>query len=113
MYNSLGQCGICKKEYTSMHVEYRPGSIMYVCPQCMEKSKDYFIWICVNCGEVYLKPKEQVLRRMEQSGLENAALLGEGSQLFLGIDICIACSPEGIVEYVKQKEEDEVEVCAK
>jgi hypothetical protein len=103
MYNALGQCNICKKEYTSLHVTYDPGIVVYVCPTCMEKAKDNFIWLCMNCGQSYIRPKKLVLSRLEQSGLENASLLCEGIQLVLGIEMCIACNPEGIVEYMKER----------
>ena len=46
-----------------------------------------------------------MLARLEHSGLQNASLLGEGTQLFLGIDMCIVCNPSGIVEYLKAVEE--------
>lgn len=100
MYNAPGECHICKKEYTSMHVEIKPGLIAYVCPVCLEKSKNNFVWLCVNCGRTYFRPKELVLNRLKGYGVENTALLGESMQLILGIDICVACDPEGIVEYV-------------
>jgi hypothetical protein len=100
MYNAIGQCNICKKEYTSMHVEYRPGIIAYVCPACLEKTKDNFVWLCTNCGKAYFRPKKLVLNKLENSGLENASVLCDGMQLIMGIEICIECNPQGIVEYV-------------
>jgi hypothetical protein len=100
MYNSLGQCSICKKEYSSTHIEAKPGVIIYVCQVCLEKSKENFIWVCTNCGKSYLRPKQLIFSRLSHYGLENAQLLSEGIPLIQGIDICIECDPEGIVEYV-------------
>ena len=112
MYDSIKECNICKKEYTSMHVEVKPGIIIHACPQCLEKTKDSFIWICVSCGKTYFRPKEAVVSRLEGYGLENAALLCEGTQLIMGIDMCIECNPQGIVDYVKSGQFDmEVEAC--
>ncbi len=87
-----------------MHVEYKPGVLVYVCPACMEKSRDNFVWLCLNCGKSYFRPKKLVLGRLQHSGLGNASLLGEGIQLIQGIEICIECDPQGILEYVYGKE---------
>ncbi|MBI5409544.1 MAG: hypothetical protein HZA14_09295 [Nitrospirae bacterium] len=113
MFDAIGQCSICKKEYTSMHVEYRPGTIVYICPDCLRKTKDYFIWLCMGCGRSYFRPKKEVLSRLEKYGVENASLLLEGLQLIQGIDICIACDPAGIVEYVNGNRSMFAEACAK
>ncbi len=114
MYNTIGQCNICKKEYTSMHVEYKPGTIVYVCPSCLEKTKNNFIWLCMGCGKSYFKPKKLVIDKLENSGLENASLLCEGMQLIMGIDMCIECNPKGILEYVNARNAElEMEACSK
>jgi len=106
---------ICKKEYTSMHIEYKPGTIIYVCQGCMNKTRDNFIWLCMSCGKSYFRPKESVIGRLEASGLENASLLRDGMQLILGIDMCIECNPQGILDYVygNEAEEKEAVSCAK
>ena len=106
MFDELKQCNICKNEYTTMHVEYKPGVLVYVCPSCMEKSRDNFVWLCLNCGKSYFRPKKLVIDQLERSGLGNASLLGEGIQLIQGIEICIECDPQGILEYVNCKEEE-------
>jgi hypothetical protein len=112
MYDSIKQCNICKKEYTSMHVEVKPGVIIHACPKCLDKAKDSFIWICVGCGKTYFRSKESVLSRLESYGLENAELLCDGAQLIMGIDMCIDCNPQGIVDYVNSGQFDmEVEAC--
>lgn len=100
MSDSLGQCSICKKEYTTTHVEAKPGVQLYVCANCLEKAKDNFIWVCTNCGKSHSRPKKLIFSRLAFSGLENAHLLSEGVPLIQGIDICIECDPEGIREYV-------------
>lgn len=101
MFSQLGQCSICKKEYTSTHIEAQPGVILYVCPRCLEKSKDNFVWVCMNCGKSYMRPKQQIFSRLAQYGLANVTLLSHGVPLIQGIDICIECDPQGIVECVR------------
>lgn len=93
-----------------MHVEIRPGLFVYACSSCMAKAKDNFIWICVSCGKSYFRPKKAVLSRLEGYGLANASVLCDGIQLIMGIDICIECDPQGIVEYVNN-EYTELEPC--
>ncbi len=95
-----------------MHVEYKPGIIVYVCPTCLEKTKNNFIWLCIGCGKTYFRSKKTVLNRLENSGLENASLLCEGMQLIMGVDMCIECNPEGILKYVNDgKAELEMASC--
>lgn len=105
MYDSMNQCHICRKEYTSMHVEVKPGIIIFACSSCLEKAKEHFIWVCIHCGKSYFRSKEQVIGRLKGYGMEHAALLCNGAQLILGIDMCIACNPEGIVRYVQSTEQ--------
>lgn len=100
MYDSLGKCNICKKEYTSTHVEAMPGVTVYVCQHCMEKTKNNFIWLCMGCGKVYIRPKKQVISRIKDSELKRAFLLCEDMLIVQGIDACIECDPEMIREYM-------------
>ena len=112
MFNSLEQCHLCRKEYTSMHVEVKPGVLVYACSSCLEKAKESFIWVCVNCGKTYFRPKDLVLNRLHDDGLENANILCNGVQLIMGIEICIDCDPQGILEYVQSGSTDlDVELC--
>jgi len=94
------QCTICKHEYTSVHTEVMPGVKVYVCNNCMEAAKDNFIWICMSCGKVYLRPKKLVIEKMHDMELKRAYMLCEDMQLIQGIDICVACDPEGILDYM-------------
>ncbi len=95
-----------------MHVEVKPGVLVYACSSCLEKAKDSFIWVCVNCGKTYFRTKDLVLNRLHDYGLENATVLCDGAQLIMGIDICIDCDPQGILEYVQSgSEELDAELC--
>ena len=104
MYDKHKQCNICKEEYTSLHVEAAPGIVVYVCESCMEKAKDNFIWICVSCGIAYLRPKQMVINRVRDHELKRAYMLCEDMQIIQGIDMCITCSPEEILNYMEENQ---------
>lgn len=95
------KCTICKHEYTSIHTEVTPGVNIYVCSDCLEAAKHNFIWICMGCGQVYLRPKKLVLERLQDEDLKRAYSLCEDMQIIQGIEMCIACDPEGIREYMQ------------
>lgn len=86
---------------TSVYVEAAPGIKIFVCENCLEAAKYNFIWICMNCGKVYLKPKKQVIARISDIELKRSYLMCEDMQIIQGIDMCIACDPEGIAEYIE------------
>jgi hypothetical protein len=94
------KCTICKDEYTSVHKEVKPGVRIYVCSNCLEAAKHNFIWLCLGCGQVYLRPKKLVLERLEDEDLKIAYSLCEDMQIIQGIEVCVACDPEGIEEYM-------------
>ncbi len=99
--NKMEPCDICRHEYTSTHVEAMPGVIIYVCDDCLEAAKHNFIWICMNCGKVYIRPKSLVIKRLDNFELKRAYILCQDMQIIQGIDMCIECDPEGIVNYMK------------
>ncbi len=99
--NKQELCTICKKEYTSIHTEAAPGEKIHVCDNCLETAKHNFIWICTSCGEVYLRPKKLVLERLNNFELKQAYAQCEDMQIIQGIDICVACDPEGILNYME------------
>ncbi len=99
--NKIEHCSICKHEYTSTHVEAIPGLKIYVCENCLEAAKYNFIWICMNCGKVYMRPKKLVIERINNYELKKAYLLCKDMQIIQGIDMCIECDPEGILTYME------------
>ena len=99
--HKAGKCSICKDEYTSIHVEAMPGIMIFVCDNCLEAAKYNFIWICMNCGKVYLRPKDLVINRINNLELKRAYLLCKDMQIIQGIDMCIECDPEGIMDYME------------
>ena len=93
-------CNVCKREYTAIHAEAMPGVELYVCEHCLEAAKHNFIWICMGCGKVYMRPKTQVIKNLDDLELKHAYEVCKDMQLIQGIDMCIACDPDGVVEYV-------------
>jgi hypothetical protein len=98
--NSKGLCHICREELTTINAELAPGQHIFVCKTCLESAKQNFIWICVHCGNVFIRPKSLVLRRLKDPELKRALTLCEDEQIIQGIDSCIECSPEEIGEFV-------------
>ena len=94
------QCTICKHEYTSIHTEAAPGVKIYVCKTCLEAAKHNFIWVCIGCGKVYLRPKKLVIERTLDPELKSAFILCEDMQMIQGIDMCVSCDVEGIMNYM-------------
>ncbi len=96
-------CNICRKEYTSVFFEAMPGVKIFTCQDCIKAAKDNFIWICLGCGESYLRPKKLVMKRRNGYSMKEAFLLEE-TQLIQGIYMCIKCRPAEILGYMKAKE---------
>jgi len=101
----FGKCNVCKENYTSTHCEPLPGQVIYVCNDCLEKAKTHFIWICMNCGTVHMRNKKMVINNLKDQGLRRAYMICENMQIIQGIDMCISCDPEGIVDYVMKHKE--------
>jgi len=101
LFNRIDQCIVCRHEFTSMHVEASPGLIIYVCESCIESAKYNFIWICLNCGKVYMRQKALMINRIKDPALKQAYALCEDRQIIQGIDICIECDPQGILNYME------------
>jgi hypothetical protein len=97
--NSGERCHVCKEERTETYAEIAPGRHVYVCEKCLEKAKENFIWICMHCGKVYVKPKSVVLRRLADPGLWRAYLQCKDLQIIQGIARCIDCDREAITEF--------------
>jgi len=94
----ISMCNVCKREYTSFHFEARPGLKVYVCADCLDSAKSNFIWICLNCGNSYRRAKEVVMGRIYDYGIKEASFLYE-NQIIQGIEACIHCNPELILQY--------------
>lgn len=96
--NTKGLCNICHEAMTTLHAEVAPGKALYVCEKCIEATRQNFVWVCMHCGSVYIRPKSLVLRRFQDPALRNAYAACEDLQIIQGIDLCIECDPEGVAE---------------
>ena len=101
--NKIDRCNICRHEHTTNHVEAMPGIKIFVCDDCLEAAKHNFIFICMNCGKVYLRPKKFVIDRLNIPELKSTYQRCEDMQLIQGLDICIECDPDGIAEYMNDR----------
>jgi len=100
--NSKELCSVCREEETTIHAEVAPGQRLYVCEKCLETAKQNFIWVCMSCGSVYIRPKSLVLKRLTDPALQRAYAQCEDQQIIQGIDRCIECDAEGIVQHVAE-----------
>ncbi|OGW39234.1 MAG: hypothetical protein A2010_09445 [Nitrospirae bacterium GWD2_57_9] len=95
-----GLCIVCKESMTTISADVEGGTKLFVCEKCLETTKQNFIWICMGCGNVYIRPKAIVLKKLSDSHLKKAYQACEDLQLIQGLDRCIECDPEGIMEAV-------------
>jgi hypothetical protein len=102
MNNKTEKCMICWEEYTSIHTEVKPGVKIYVCQNCLEAAKQNFIWICMGCGMAYMRPKKVMINKLKDAELKRAYMLCENMQIIQGIDACISCDPESIMEAMEK-----------
>jgi hypothetical protein len=98
--NNMERCSICRDEHTSTYVEATPGVKIYVCNTCLEAAKYNFIWVCLSCGKVYIRPKSLVLQRIGNFEMKKAYVICKDMQIIQGIDMCIQCDPQGILHYM-------------
>jgi len=57
----------------------------------------------MSCGKVYFRPKKMVISRLRDEELKRAYMICEDMQIVQGIDICVACDPEGIFKYMENQ----------
>lgn len=102
MSESFGKCNICKDVYTTTSVEIEPEVAIFICSNCIEQSRDNFIWLCITCGKTYIKPKHLVISKVKDHELKKAYMLCEDLQVIQGIE-CIACHPERLIDYMEMQ----------
>ncbi len=93
-----GICLVCREALTTIKADVEGGRQIFVCEKCLETTRQNFIWICLGCGNVFIRPKSIVLARLTDPRLKKAYYLCEELQIIQGIDRCIECDPEGIME---------------
>jgi hypothetical protein len=95
-----GICTVCKEALTTISADIEGSARIFVCEKCLETTKQNFVWICMGCGSVFIRPKSIVLKRLTDSGLQKVYHFCEDLQIIQGIDRCIECDPETIMEAV-------------
>jgi predicted amidophosphoribosyltransferase len=106
-FNYKGLCRVCKAELTTINAEVAPGMQIHVCEKCLESAKQNFIWICMHCGNVYIRPKILVLKRLAEPTIKYAYRQCADEQIIQGIDVCIECEPEAIMLYVEAAQNEQ------
>ena len=101
MHDAVGKCNICNNAYTETSVDIDTEYAIFVCADCIGEAKDNFIWLCITCGKTYIKPKDLVINKIKDHELKKAYMLCQDLQIIQGIDTCIACHPERIIEYME------------
>ena len=93
-------CSICKDEYTSKHIKTSKGEKVFVCDSCQEATKYNFIWICFNCGKVYISPKSAIL-----SSIKDPETLNKyGSMMAIQkVEVCTECNYDEVFNYNNYK----------
>ncbi len=92
--NRLEPCSICKHEYTTIHLESTSGWEIHVCASCVEATKYNFIWMCLNCGKIYIRPKSLVIKNINDYELRKAYARCANMQIIQGLDMCMECDPD-------------------
>ena len=99
LFSGKALCTVCREEMTTINADVGGGKKVFVCEKCLETAKENFIWICMQCGSVFIRPKSLVLKRLGGE-LKRAYAACGNEQIIQGIDMCVECSPEGIIEFV-------------
>jgi len=92
--NRLEPCFICKREYKTIHLESASGWKIHVCASCVEATKYNFIWMCLNCGKIYIRPKSLVIKNINDYELRKEYIHCADMQIIQGIDMCMECDPD-------------------
>lgn len=100
------QCSVCKNEGAGHHAKVMPNKIIFVCNDCLEKAKTNFIFICMNCGASYLRPKALVIARLKNPEMKRAYILCADEQIIQGIDMCVSCDPNGVMNYMDAQQRE-------
>jgi hypothetical protein len=73
-------CYLCKTSLTTLHAEISPGQHIFVCEKSLETAEQNFIWVCMHCGNVFIRYKSLVLSRLQDPKLMNTARICRSSR---------------------------------
>ncbi len=98
--SKIVECCVCKTNTTTNTVETDEGTIA-VCHECADDAKKNFIFVCVQCGGVFKRDKEEAELRWGGKDESNPIVMGlkklKDQQVIIGISSCIEC-PEVAAE---------------
>jgi len=92
----MNQCIVCKTGWTECSVKI-DGVDVAVCHTCLNMSKRNFIFICMGCGAVHIRDKDEMIARASDE-IKRAYATCYDMQLIQGINKCVSCDPVGIVD---------------
>lgn len=92
----FNHCNICKNEYTSKYILTPEGEKVYVCEDCQESTKYNFIWICFNCGKVYISPKAIALRSVKDP---ETLKKYDNMMVIQKLNLCTECNQDVVFNY--------------
>jgi len=93
------ECVVCH-ELTPLFAEPVPGHLIFVCHDCLDLAKEYFIFVCMRCGKVHKRSKEMWIKRVTDLKLKEAYIACRDHQIIQGIEMCVECDPDGILKYM-------------
>jgi len=96
-------CQICKQEQTSIYAEPVRDFKVFVCENCLEAAKYNFVFICLSCGEVFIREKNLFLEKINIPQLFEAYMDCKDLQIIQGLDKCIKCDTERLSKYLYNK----------
>lgn len=97
--SSVRLCSICKEDYAVLRGQSVAGNDICVCDRCLEvKALRNFVWICLSCRRIYLRPKKMVIARTDDDELKIAYRSLLHTAVIQGLESCLACDPERTVQ---------------
>jgi hypothetical protein len=76
------------------------GMEIFICRDCLDLAQDYFIFVCLECGSVYLRAKDGFIDRLEKhkndpkyEGLKEAFEEVKDEKIIQGLRDCLECNP--------------------
>lgn len=90
---------MCHRNKTETNCTIGDGYIVFACEACLEKAKTNFIWVCMECGLSFIRPKDLVIRRVKDIELKRACLEISHLQVIQGIEFCVNCNPDEVNDF--------------
>lgn len=93
-------CIVCQSNQSEIKCDVEGDLEIYICQDCLDLAQDYFIFVCLECGSVYLRAKEDFIRILDKHKhdqkyqvLKEAYEACKGEQIIQGLSDCLECNP--------------------